>query len=76
MNDPVHAMKSALVESRIVTALRPFIGMQITSFVYDKMVNSVAVALDEMHASPMNFGIAVDAVDEVISLKRSEANRR
>lgn len=72
MNDPVHAMKSSLVESRMVTALRPFVGMWITCDVYDAMVKSVAFALDEMHPSPMNIATAIDAVDAVIELKRRE----
>jgi hypothetical protein len=69
-------MKSALMESSMVTALKPFVGVWITRDVYDAMVKAVTVALDEMHPSPMNIAFAVDAVDAVIARKQREVTNR
>jgi PIN domain nuclease of toxin-antitoxin system len=69
MNDPNHALKSALVESRIITALRPFTGKRITLAMCNEMVLAVTASLDELHADPINRMIAAEAVREVISGK-------
>jgi hypothetical protein len=68
--DANQALKGALLESRIVTALQPFIGLEITRTLYGAMVASVTIALDELHAHPMNRDVAIDAVDEVLAIKR------
>jgi hypothetical protein len=70
MNDANQALKGALLETRIVTALRPFIGLEITRTLYAAMVAAVTIALDEMYAHPMNRDVAIDAVDEVLAIKR------
>jgi PIN domain nuclease of toxin-antitoxin system len=69
MNDPNRALKGALIESKIVTALRPFAEKRITLEICTEMVLAVAAALDELHADPMNRKIAAEAVRHVLYTK-------
>jgi hypothetical protein len=69
MNDLNRALKGALIESRIVTALRPFAEKRVTIDLCSEMVLAVAAALDELHADPVNRKIAAEAVRYVLFAK-------
>jgi hypothetical protein len=67
MNDPNRALKGALIEAKIVTALRPFAEKRVTLDLCGEMVLAVAAALDELHADPLNRKIAAEAVLHVLN---------
>jgi hypothetical protein len=69
VNDPNRALKGALIESKIVTALRPFAEKRVTLDLCSERVLAVAAALDELHADPMNRRIAAEAVRHVLYTK-------
>jgi PIN domain nuclease of toxin-antitoxin system len=67
MNEANRALKGALIEAKIVTALRPFAEKRVTLDLCSEMVLAVAAALDELHADPINRRIAAEAVRHVLT---------